>query len=278
MGSVGAAVLLRLLAQHPLRALRLRDGGAGYVEAWRVSLQARPAPEDAILHEPTLPGAPPACANLVQRMDENAGSQRYLTMNSIVPAEVLRAGDHPAGRGEEVGPARVPNLWQRSNRRGRPRSTRTTTGSRLHCRCASAATESWAAGRGGMGVVYLARDDALEREVAIKMLSTYSGDDSAKARFLVEARAVAKLNHPNIISIFDVGEENGRPYFAMPLVQGKPLKTGDPWPLATAAALVEKVARAISYAEQAAASFTAISSPPTSCSTTAGNPWSWTSA
>lgn len=79
-------------------------------------------------------------------------------------------------------------------------------------------------GAGGMGEVYLADDEQLGRRVALKFLpSQMSNDVDLKNRFIREARAAAKLSHPNIITIHEVGEFNGRPYFAMEYVEGKSL-------------------------------------------------------
>ncbi len=79
-------------------------------------------------------------------------------------------------------------------------------------------------GAGGMGEVYRARDTRLEREVALKVLpaSTVS-DDTARARLMREARLAAKLNHPNVCTIFEVGEAEGQIYIAMELVAGQAL-------------------------------------------------------
>src|SRR5262245_48894381 len=75
-----------------------------------------------------------------------------------------------------------------------------------------------------MGVVFRARDDQLERDLAIKLLSTgLIGDSVARARLLREARAAASLNHPNICTIYEVGEAEGQVYIAMELVDGRPL-------------------------------------------------------
>ncbi len=87
-------------------------------------------------------------------------------------------------------------------------------------------------GAGGMGEVYLAEDTELNRQVALKFLSPHLCQDAdCRARFKREAQAAAKLNHPNIGTIYEVGEFNGRPFFAMEYVEGQPLsellKQGD---------------------------------------------------
>ena len=80
-------------------------------------------------------------------------------------------------------------------------------------------------GSGAMGVVYRAHDPILDRHVAIKMISSALGvDDELRKRFHREAQAAARLNHPNIITVFDFGEEQGRMYIAMELLEGSDLK------------------------------------------------------
>lgn len=78
-------------------------------------------------------------------------------------------------------------------------------------------------GEGGMGIVYQAHDEKLDRKVALKMLAS-AGDEAARGLVLREARAVAALDHPNAIAIYDVGEVDGEPYIAMELVQGDTLR------------------------------------------------------
>jgi eukaryotic-like serine/threonine-protein kinase len=79
-------------------------------------------------------------------------------------------------------------------------------------------------GAGGMGVVYRARDGRLERDVAIKVLpSGLLADEAARKRFRREALALAKLNHPNIATVYDVGEQEGADYLVMECVPGKSL-------------------------------------------------------
>jgi len=79
-------------------------------------------------------------------------------------------------------------------------------------------------GEGGMGRVYKARDKRLDRFVAIKLLAeARSTDADRRARFVQEAKAASALNHPNIITIHEIGEQDGQTYIVMELVDGKPL-------------------------------------------------------
>jgi serine/threonine protein kinase len=80
-------------------------------------------------------------------------------------------------------------------------------------------------GAGGMGEVYRARDTRLGRDVALKVLPDYLANDaSRRRRFELEARAVAALNHPNILAVYDVGDENGIFYIVSELVDGESLR------------------------------------------------------
>ena len=79
-------------------------------------------------------------------------------------------------------------------------------------------------GSGGMGVVYRAEDLTLHREVGLKVLPATASPGIVK-RFLREARAAASLNHPNICTVYDAGEHEGRPYIAMELLKGETLRT-----------------------------------------------------
>jgi tetratricopeptide (TPR) repeat protein len=109
-------------------------------------------------------------------------------------------------------------------------------------------------GRGGMGVVYRARQVGLNRVVALKMIraAEYAGPGVA-ARFRREAEAVARLRHPNIVTVYEVGEHQGQPYFSMELVEGGGLDRGSasqPQPARDAARLVETLAHAIHVVHQ----------------------------
>jgi WD40 repeat protein len=109
-------------------------------------------------------------------------------------------------------------------------------------------------GRGGMGVVYLARDPIVGRNVALKMiLSAQFADADNWARFVVEARALAQLEHPYIVRLYDFGSEDGKPYFALEHVEGGSLKERtrqQPFSPQAAALLVKQLAQAIDFAHQ----------------------------
>jgi hypothetical protein len=109
-------------------------------------------------------------------------------------------------------------------------------------------------GRGGMGVVYRAYDAALGRFVALKMIRSGALEGPEVERFQREARAAARLRHPNILPIYSVGFHDGRPCFTMPLIQGGVLAgrlERYQQDARAAAALMEKVARAVHAAHQA---------------------------
>ncbi|MDD5308190.1 MAG: protein kinase [Deltaproteobacteria bacterium] len=81
-------------------------------------------------------------------------------------------------------------------------------------------------GRGGMAVVYRARDEALERDVALKFLSEeISGDAQMRRMFEREAKAAAQLNHPNVVTVYDIGEQDGRAFISMELVIGSTVES-----------------------------------------------------
>src|SRR5262249_5840901 len=106
-------------------------------------------------------------------------------------------------------------------------------------------------GRGGMGIVYKARHPALKRTVALKMLAAGHPHPAEQARFRAEAEAVARLQHPNIVQIHEIGEADGRPFFALEYVAGgSPAErlARPPPPPRAAARLVAALAEAVSLA------------------------------
>jgi tetratricopeptide (TPR) repeat protein len=110
-------------------------------------------------------------------------------------------------------------------------------------------------GRGGVGVVYRARHLRLDRPVALKMLiSGPFANGAERGNLLREARAVARLHHPNIVQVYDVDEFDGRPYFTMELIEGKTLAqeiAGTPQSAARAATITATLAAAIEFAHRA---------------------------
>jgi eukaryotic-like serine/threonine-protein kinase len=110
-------------------------------------------------------------------------------------------------------------------------------------------------GQGGMGVVYAARQISLNRPVALKMVrSPHLASESDLARFRQEAEAAARLDHPNIVPVYEAGERDGVQYFTMKLVDGARSIASDlaksPMEPAAAARLMSKIARAVHYAHQ----------------------------
>ncbi len=110
-------------------------------------------------------------------------------------------------------------------------------------------------GRGGMGVVYRARQKSLDRVVALKMIreAHLAGPDDG-ARFRAEAEAAARLHHPNIVTVFEVGTHDGQAYFCMEYVPGptlaQRLHVGGPLPLREAARIVAVIAQAVEHAHE----------------------------
>lgn len=109
-------------------------------------------------------------------------------------------------------------------------------------------------GKGGMGIVYKARQTRLNRLVALKMiLHSYAGSEE-RLRFQIEAEAVASLHHAHIVQVFEVGEHQGSPYLSLEYCVGGSLAdklNGTPWEAKTAAQLVEMLARAMETAHLA---------------------------
>jgi len=107
-------------------------------------------------------------------------------------------------------------------------------------------------GAGGMGEVYLARDARLDRQVAIKLLPrSFAADPDRRARFEREARAVAALSHPNILAIFDIGQEGDTVYAVTELLEGETLRervNAGPLPARKAIEIATQIARGLAAA------------------------------
>jgi serine/threonine protein kinase len=110
-------------------------------------------------------------------------------------------------------------------------------------------------GRGGMGVVYLATQKSLKRLVALKMILAGSHASASElARFRTEAEAIARLQHPNIVAVYEVGEHNGLPFFSLEYCAGGSLEKrlrGTPLPPGEAAELVRTLAQTMEVAHRA---------------------------
>ena len=107
-------------------------------------------------------------------------------------------------------------------------------------------------GHGGMASVYAARDTGLDRAVAVKLLAeNLTGDEELRKRFLREARLAARLSHPNVVNVFDAGEDYGRPYIVMELVDGETLAERGRVPPDEARRLAAQAARGLAHAHEA---------------------------
>jgi tetratricopeptide (TPR) repeat protein len=202
-------------------------------------LRERPAlaaqPEvilDLLYHEILLReahGDTPRLDEYVRRFPQFA---EELGLHFEVHAALQAVSETFAGHGSSVEPAMVPSAWP------------AIPGYEIQA----------VIGRGGMGVVYKARHQGLNRLVALKMLgSNSSGDPDRLARFRSEAEAVARLQSPHIVQIHDIGGVDGHPYFALEFIDGGSLAEnlkGTSAPQRQAAALVETVARAIHHAHE----------------------------
>jgi WD40 repeat protein len=198
------------------------------------------------------------------------GAERAALLRELVPLDA----DYRRGRGEPVSPAdylaRFPELgdgWLEENVGHAWPTVDTTTaprngealrepgplpGGRCFCDYSEILEEI---GRGGMGVVYRARQRRLNRVVALKMiLAGEFASPDAMRRFRDEAENVARLDHPHIVPVFEVGEHNGLPYFSMKYIEGgslaRRLSQGPPLTPRELAALMAKVARAVHHAHQ----------------------------
>jgi serine/threonine-protein kinase len=109
-------------------------------------------------------------------------------------------------------------------------------------------------GRGGMGMVYRARDATLERDVAVKTLSAEAADEESRRRFEVEAKAAARLQHPNILTVYEFGHHRGVPFIAMELLPGADLelllRSGEALLLEEKLEIAAQALRGLAYAHE----------------------------
>jgi hypothetical protein len=105
-------------------------------------------------------------------------------------------------------------------------------------------------GRGGMGTIYSAHDTLLDRDVAVKLLSGKELGTEGRARLLREAQAAARLNHPNIVSVYDAGEAEGNSYIVMELVEGDSLHQRPPASQEELLSITRQICAALEHAHQ----------------------------
>jgi tetratricopeptide (TPR) repeat protein len=103
-------------------------------------------------------------------------------------------------------------------------------------------------GSGGMGTVYRAHDDTLDRDVAVKVLSSTGLGTEGRDRLLNEAQAIAKLSHSNIVSVFDAGEEDSTPYIVMEVIEGASLHDQPPKDMQGIVRIAAQVCAALEHA------------------------------
>ncbi len=179
------------------------------------------------------PGLPPELDDLVVRCVAQKQSERYQSAREVIDGitavfQGLSAGEDRTIAGGSFEPSQ---------------DTNTIGNYRIQEKI----------GQGGMAEVFKAYDPALDRNIAIKLLPTHLAQDkNFLSRFRREARSIAHLDHPSIIPIFGYGEEDGKIYIAMRLVEEGTLKDilGEPLPLRRACVLTLKIARALQYAHE----------------------------
>jgi ABC-type oligopeptide transport system substrate-binding subunit len=105
-------------------------------------------------------------------------------------------------------------------------------------------------GRGGMGTVHRAFDSTLERDVAVKLVTGYEMETEGRARLLQEAKSIAQLNHPNIVTVHDAGEMDKAPYIVMELIDGTSLHDRPPESLEALVRIASQICMALEHAHE----------------------------
>ena len=105
-------------------------------------------------------------------------------------------------------------------------------------------------GSGGMGTIYRAHDQILDRDVAVKVLTHRNLGEEGKAKLLHEAQAAAKLNHPNIVSIHDAGIQDDMPFIVLELVEGVSLDQSPPQTIEEIVGIAQQICAALHHAHQ----------------------------
>src|SRR6185295_5837955 len=211
---------------------------AGRRFRWQRSRHARRGkyPSDSFHKAP----APPRADSSLPRQSAWREGGRH-----AVPAGRRAAGMVPRAAGSTL-PAMDLLRWRRGQKSNGPAAESGAEGqlpSRInHYRIRGSL------GQGGMGVVYLAEDERLGRDVALKVLRDNSTDQSARLRLVREARIAAGISHPLICQVFELGEWNDQPFIAMELIDGEPLAArlaNGPLPAADALRIAAAVVEAL---------------------------------
>jgi serine/threonine protein kinase len=243
LGPAGDAVLLRLLAKAPAERFA---GVEEVVEALEALLRPPPpaGPEPGPSAGPPRPPAEPGPQTSAPLLHD-ASLERYATMNSVVPlgGRGPEQTVPPADQGPGADPSTVHPATPAPAPVAEP-APREVSGYEI----------LEVLGRGGMGVVYKARQVALNRVVALKMIlgGAHAGGEQL-VRFRTEAEAVARLQHPNIVQIYDLGQHEGLAYLTLEYLEGGSLAgklRGTLMPARDAALLVETLARAVHHAHE----------------------------
>jgi serine/threonine protein kinase len=237
LGQAGDSLLLRFLAKSTADRLQDLDEALQSIDDLHAALVPRAKPK--------APSAPiVGDASLLQYSTDAAESLLTFSLNTRMPLEDTPPGlmrHEQTKPGEETLATDVEPLRDHSgdevervpSRIGRYEVIREI-------------------GRGGAATVYLARDEALNRIIAIKVIAgAFRSSPNARARFSIEAQALAQLNHPNIVSIYDVAEQEGAVHVVLPYVEAGNLKDrmkDRAWPPDEAARLVAALARAMDHA------------------------------
>ena len=109
-------------------------------------------------------------------------------------------------------------------------------------------------GQGGMGTVYRAYDILLDRPVAVKVMGSAALGTEGRARLLREARAAARLNHPNIMAVYDAGEVGDQPFIVMELIAGQALRHYSPASLEETIEVARQICAALDHAHRTTSS------------------------
>ena len=201
-------------------------------------------PTDSNSSSPPIKGPPPALAETIPTFADEPGPRRVELPPTIADSGAESPIDDTDSRTFQLPPPVPPDSSSDPEAGEMPPQLRDVAGYKL----------LKVLGVGGMGVVYKARQRGLKRVVALKMIRSPGHHGPAElARFRSEAMAVADLQHPNIVQIYEVGEDQGHPFFSLEYVSGGSLAnviSGTPRPPQEAARLLQSLAHAMDFAHQ----------------------------